>query len=93
MRTNNIFGMFAFAALIGTAIWGQWYKIRGHVAQSLADEAGILCGRNDHDECYATYAWVDGKISETWYDNPLTLTDSLKQARKQQAQRLIDLVK
>lgn len=42
--------------------------------------------------CMATYVWYDRKIVQSWYNPIETLTDSLKQARKRQGEKIIELL-
>jgi len=42
---------------------------------------------------YNTYVWVDRKIVVSWHNNPVTLTDSAKQAQMKEGLRILKLTK
>lgn len=43
--------------------------------------------------CFVTYAWYKSEIARAWYDDINTVTDSLVQLRKRQADSLVKALK
>jgi hypothetical protein len=54
-------------------------------------EQGVA--RYDNEAKFYTFIWKETRILKAWSDNIETATDSLKQARKIQAQKFIDKCK
>lgn len=72
-----------FVGLVGCNSGGS-YKIEQTVQY---ESPYFLC--ESLNGCFVTYVWKNKKIIASWYDHPLTVTDSLKAARIQDAKNAI----
>ena len=75
------------AALVLTfsavSIYVMTSRYRDRVVQEIRYNCGTLCGTESNDVCYTTWVYKGNKIVKVWWDNPDTITDSIKNKRIQ----------
>lgn len=63
----------------------------GNVEQIFREKDGEMC--NSNNGCYTTYVWYKGNIVNVKWDNPNTITDSLKELRRKQGEDFLKKIK
>ena len=79
--------------VLAIVAFGVYSTISDRVEQKMQKGAGMLCGTDVGGYCYATFVWKDMRIIEVWWDNPYTLTDSIKNKRLQDGMILLNNTK
>jgi len=86
--SNIIKSILLIVTIAGTLIFFMHRQVRDRVEQELRNDVGVLCN-NDNYCCYVTTVWKDNNIIKSWYDNPNTITDSIKNTRIKEGLRLL----
>lgn len=91
--TNLIKSILLIVAIAGTFIFFMHRQVRDRLEQELRNDVGVLCNNGDYGNCYVTTVWKDNNIIKSWYDNPNTINDSIKNRRIKEGLYLLNNTK
>jgi hypothetical protein len=90
---NTLAAIVLIIAISAPIIYLTHRQVADRVEQSMRADIGVLCGNGYDEYCYVTTVWKDREIIKSWYDNPNTITDSIKNARIKEGLRLLNNTK
>jgi hypothetical protein len=90
---NTIKAIALIIAISAPVLYFTHSRVADRVEQSMRADIGVLCGNGCDGYCYVTIVWKDRDIIKSWYDNPNTITDSIKNARIKEGLHLLNNTK